>query len=171
MNADGGAVMETIMVRAGRKVQGQYWSRPERIKGVQIRRTGALNLGQLPSNTDRTRPPGALACFDPGGYVGDRTATKPESRYCLRQVTQERDMPRYYFDVQDGERQCRDDLGDEFPDLTAAETEAISTAVELARESLRTARELRTTIRVRDESEKPLVRVHVDAKVTVEPIK
>jgi hypothetical protein len=38
MNADGGAVMETIMVRAGRKVQGQYWSRPERIKGVQIRR-------------------------------------------------------------------------------------------------------------------------------------
>jgi hypothetical protein len=80
-------------------------------------------------------------------------------------------MPRYYFDVQDGERQCRDDLGDEFPDLTAAETEAISTAVELARESLRTARELRTTIRVRDESEKPLVRVHVDAKVTVEPIK
>jgi hypothetical protein len=80
-------------------------------------------------------------------------------------------MTRFYFDIHDGKQRYRDDDGDDLPDLSTAEATALRTALEMAREHLRTAKELKTTVQIRDHSEKPLVRVCVAAKVTVELLK
>ena len=45
-------------------------------------------------------------------------------------------MPRYFFDIDDGERQDRDDVGQDLPDLKAARDAAIEVLPDIARDVL-----------------------------------
>ena len=67
-------------------------------------------------------------------------------------------MPRYYFDVRDGEEFTPDDLGIEFDGIERARDEAARALGEIAREALpgSVAREI--AIEVRDEDKEPLLR-------------
>lgn len=59
-------------------------------------------------------------------------------------------MPRFYFDVLDGDSLTRDDTGLEFPNLDAAEDEAARAIADIARDSLPKCRGSELCVRVRD---------------------
>jgi hypothetical protein len=66
-------------------------------------------------------------------------------------------MPRYYFDLRDGDHFLRDDVGVEFGGLEAARDEAARTLGEMARDVLPGAVRRVLTIAVRDGENEPLL--------------
>jgi len=60
-------------------------------------------------------------------------------------------MPRFYFDVREGDSFTRDTDGLEFDSLNAAEYEAARAAAEIGREDLPKGKAREVTVEVRDE--------------------
>jgi hypothetical protein len=64
-------------------------------------------------------------------------------------------MPRYFFDIRDGNELHRDEEGLDFPDLATAEREAAEAAACILRDSTRQNSSLtKVTIEVRDEHQR-----------------
>lgn len=77
-------------------------------------------------------------------------------------------MPRFYFDLFLGSHSDLDEEGHEIISIRAAETEAVRTAGELARDRLLTAREkIQEDVRVevRNECRRPILSVRVSIQV------
>jgi hypothetical protein len=70
-------------------------------------------------------------------------------------------MPRFYFDVREGERFIPDDEGLEFDSLNAAEHEAASTAAEIGRNLLPKGDAREVTIELRNEHRQRVLTVTV----------
>jgi hypothetical protein len=72
-------------------------------------------------------------------------------------------MPRYYFDLHDGETVSIDAEGSELADMQTARDEATMTLVELAKDRFPVRGEARTlSIRVRDGEDKHLLAISID---------
>jgi hypothetical protein len=67
-------------------------------------------------------------------------------------------MPRFYFDVRDGDKFIRDDDGLEYPDTETARDEAALALAEMAKDVLPGAAIREIAIEVRDEAKEPLLR-------------
>jgi hypothetical protein len=67
-------------------------------------------------------------------------------------------MPRYYFDVRDGDAFAEDDEGLEFDGIEAAQNEATRALGELAKDALPGATRRVIAVEVRDEAKFPLLR-------------
>ena len=65
-------------------------------------------------------------------------------------------MPRYYFDVHDGQGEHRDDVGLEFPNMDAAIVEARRALADMTRESLLIDGATGLSIHIRDGDEGPV---------------
>ncbi|WP_048708283.1 DUF6894 family protein [Microvirga massiliensis] len=74
-------------------------------------------------------------------------------------------MPRYYFDVQEGERFAPDEDGVEFDDLDTAEYEAACTAAEIGRDRLPTGEARDVTVEVRNEHRQRVLTIRVSMEV------
>ena len=70
-------------------------------------------------------------------------------------------MPRFYFDVREGEKFFYDDEGSEFPSLDAAEQEAIETVASMGKDRLPRGDTREVSVEVRDENEKRVLTVGV----------
>jgi hypothetical protein len=70
-------------------------------------------------------------------------------------------VPRFYFDVREGDSFTRDTDGLEFNSLNAAEYEAARTAAEIGREDLPKGRAREVTVEVRDEHGQQVLTVAV----------
>jgi hypothetical protein len=72
-------------------------------------------------------------------------------------------MPRFYFDVSEGQKFIPDDEGFEMESLNAAEHEATQALIQLGRDWLACAREV--GIQVRDEQRRPVLALSLEMKV------
>jgi hypothetical protein len=70
-------------------------------------------------------------------------------------------VPRFYFDVREGDSFTRDTDGLEFNSLNAAEYEAARAAAEIGREDLPTGKAREVTVEVRDEHGQQVLTVAV----------
>jgi hypothetical protein len=77
-------------------------------------------------------------------------------------------MPRYYFDVYDGEKLTPDQTGIELDDTPTAQQEAIRALPTIARDCLPDGTERDFVIEVRDEQKRPILRARLS--LTVETI-
>jgi len=75
-------------------------------------------------------------------------------------------MPRYYFDLREGETFAPDKDGQEFADLDSAEYEAACTAAQIGRERLPASEAREITIEVRDEHGQQMLAVTVSMTIT-----
>ena len=75
-------------------------------------------------------------------------------------------MPRYYFDLREGETFAQDKDGQEFADLDSAEYEAACIAAQIGRERLPASDARKITIEVRDEHGHRVVTVTVSMTIT-----
>jgi hypothetical protein len=66
-------------------------------------------------------------------------------------------MPRYYFDVRDGDRFIRDEDGLDYPNIEAARDAATVALAEMAKDALPRAERHHIAIEVRDEAKQPLL--------------
>jgi len=66
-------------------------------------------------------------------------------------------MPRYHFDMQDGEGLFVDDVGLDLPDMDAAIKEARRALADMVRDSLRETSRGLLSIRIRDGADGPVV--------------
>lgn len=67
-------------------------------------------------------------------------------------------MPRYYFDIRDGESFIQDDDGIDLPDLHKAKEQASRALADMARDAIPRREVYEMAIEVRDEAKKPLLR-------------
>jgi hypothetical protein len=74
-------------------------------------------------------------------------------------------LPRFYFDVREGARVSRDDVGLELESLDAAETEAIRAAAGISHDSLPRNRASEIMVEVRDEQSQQVIIVAVSMTV------
>lgn len=65
-------------------------------------------------------------------------------------------MPRFYFDIRDGERCIADQDGLEFEGLAAAEADAVRTLTEMLKDALPNGRTRELAIAIRDEADRAL---------------
>ena len=70
-------------------------------------------------------------------------------------------MPLFYFDVREGSNFVDDDEGLEFPNLDAAEQEAIHAVVSIGKDRLPRSDTRNVTVEVRDEDKKRVLTVTV----------
>lgn len=66
-------------------------------------------------------------------------------------------MPRYYFDIRDGESFIPDDEGLEFPSLEEARKHAAIALADMARDIMPNGTKHEIAIEVRDEAKEPLL--------------
>lgn len=66
-------------------------------------------------------------------------------------------MPRYYFDVRDGDGSFVDDVGVELPDMHTAVKEARKAIADMVRDALRDADGSEISILVRDGADGPIL--------------
>lgn len=66
-------------------------------------------------------------------------------------------MPRYYFDVHDGEGVFKDDLGMELPDMDTAITEARRALADMVRDALREPDGQGVAVAIRDGDDGPVL--------------
>jgi hypothetical protein len=78
-------------------------------------------------------------------------------------------MPRYYFDIDDGEDSYVDNIGVDLPDMDAAIREARRALADMMRDALREAKSDGISVRIRDGAEGP-VRLEVTL-TTIRPEK
>ena len=74
-------------------------------------------------------------------------------------------MPRFYFDVLDGDSFIRDDTGFQLESLDVAEDEAIRAAAEISRDSLPKRLSPELCVRVRDQHGQTVLSVAVSMTV------
>ncbi|WP_046863289.1 DUF6894 family protein [Microvirga massiliensis] len=74
-------------------------------------------------------------------------------------------MPRFYFDVGEGERFTPDEDGLEFDDLGVAEYEAACTAAEIGRDRLPKGEARDVTMEVRNEHHQRVLTIRVSMEV------
>jgi hypothetical protein len=74
-------------------------------------------------------------------------------------------MPRFHFDVREGDRFFRDDEGLEFESLDAAEREAASAAAEIGRDRLPKGDTREVTVELRNEHRQRVLIVRVFMEV------
>jgi hypothetical protein len=74
-------------------------------------------------------------------------------------------MPRFYFDVREGEDFTSDDKGMEFPNLRAAEHEAVVAAAEIARDRLPKGHARNIAVEVYDKHRQRLTTVTVRMEI------
>ncbi len=74
-------------------------------------------------------------------------------------------MPRFYFETREGGDFTPDDDGTEFPDLSAAEHEAVVAVAEMARDLLPKGLTRDITIEVHDEHRQRLLAITVEMKI------
>lgn len=67
-------------------------------------------------------------------------------------------MPRYFFDIHDGERFTPDDTGLEFPDARAARDKAVSALPDIARDLMPDGQKRVFVVAIRDETGTTLFR-------------
>jgi hypothetical protein len=77
-------------------------------------------------------------------------------------------MPRYYFDIYDGENLIRDEIGVQLDDTDAAQQEAVRALPTIARDCLPDGTQRDFVIEVRDETKRPILRAKLS--LTVEGI-
>jgi hypothetical protein len=66
-------------------------------------------------------------------------------------------VPRFYFDIRDGDQFIRDDEGLDYPNIEAARDAATAALAEMAKEALPGAERYHIAIEVRDEAKEPLL--------------
>jgi hypothetical protein len=74
-------------------------------------------------------------------------------------------MPRFYFDVRDGNDLRPDDDGLEFPTVHAARVEASRALAEMIKEEMPNGSRKRMAIEVRSEDRQPLLKVQMTFEV------
>jgi hypothetical protein len=74
-------------------------------------------------------------------------------------------LPRFYFDVREGARVSRDDIGRDLESLDVAEGEAIRAAADISHESLPRDRASEIMVEVRDEHGQQVLIVAVSMSV------
>ncbi len=74
-------------------------------------------------------------------------------------------MPRFHFDIIEADTVLRDEQGEVFPDHKAAEVEAIKAAAEMVKHEIGRQHAFDRAIEVREESDEPLFRVRMAAKL------
>ncbi len=74
-------------------------------------------------------------------------------------------MPRYFFDINDGDHSTRDDVGIELPDLQLARRKAIGVLPDLARDVLPDGDHHEITSMVRDDAGHVLLRATLSLSV------
>jgi hypothetical protein len=77
-------------------------------------------------------------------------------------------MPRFYFDIIDGDSIVRDENGELWPNRETGEVEAIGTAGEMVRHVFGSLHDFERAIEVRDEADETLVRVRVVVKIEIQ---
>jgi hypothetical protein len=77
-------------------------------------------------------------------------------------------MPRFYFDIIDGDSIVRDENGELCPNRAAAEVEAIGTCGWMVRHVRGNLHDFERAIEVRDETDETLVRVRVVVKLEIQ---
>jgi hypothetical protein len=78
-------------------------------------------------------------------------------------------MPKYYFDVSQGEGSGTDEEGTDLPGPTEAEHEACVTALQIAKDTLADCIQRGVSVRVRDEAGKHLVSATASLKIDKNP--
>ena len=73
-------------------------------------------------------------------------------------------MPRFFFDVSDGESLTRDEIGLELHDLDRVRTEAIKALPDIAREALPDGDERILVVQARDEGGRAIFRATLNFK-------
>ena len=76
-------------------------------------------------------------------------------------------VPRFYFDIRDGEQFIRDDEGLDYPDIEAARDSATVALAEMAKDALPRAELHHIAIEVRDEAKEPLLMAELTFEVRV----
>ena len=74
-------------------------------------------------------------------------------------------MPRFYFDVREGQLFVEDQDGLEFPDIDTAEQEAIQAAASIGKERLPRGDTRDVTVEVRNERRQRVVTVRVELHI------
>jgi len=74
-------------------------------------------------------------------------------------------MPRFYFDTRDGSRFIPDEDGLDFPDLDAAEWEAVEAAAEMGRDRLPRGDARDITVEVRNEPGQRVLTVRIAMEI------
>jgi hypothetical protein len=77
-------------------------------------------------------------------------------------------MPRFYFDVRDGENFTRDNEGLDFDGIRQAQTEAARMLAEMMKEAMPDGSRCDMGVEVRDEAKRPLLKVQLT--FAVEPL-
>jgi hypothetical protein len=67
-------------------------------------------------------------------------------------------MPRFFFDIDDGDRTYRDDEGLDFPNAEAARDNAVSALPDIARDAMPDGERRDFLVTMRDESGTPIFR-------------
>jgi cytosine/adenosine deaminase-related metal-dependent hydrolase len=80
-------------------------------------------------------------------------------------------MPRFYFDIIEGDSILRDEEGQICPDDEATEAEAIRTVSEMVKHGIGRLVDFERTVEVRDESAESLVRVRAVVKLEIRRFK
>jgi hypothetical protein len=80
-------------------------------------------------------------------------------------------MPRFHFDIIEGDSILRDEEGQIFPDHEAAEAEAIRTVSEMVKHGSSRLVDFERTVEMRDESAETLVRVSAVLKFEIRRFK
>lgn len=70
-------------------------------------------------------------------------------------------MPRYYFDMQEGDRVVPDEVGVVFPDIESARDQATRALAEIARDTFPGALRREIAIDVKDDTRAPLLRARL----------
>jgi hypothetical protein len=81
-------------------------------------------------------------------------------------------VPRYFFDINDGERSSRGDVALEFPDAKAARDNAVTTLPDIARDVMPDGSKRDFIVTVRDENGRPVFRASLSLRtewLTAEP--
>jgi hypothetical protein len=74
-------------------------------------------------------------------------------------------MPRYYFDVDDGEKATLDDQGLELQGIEAAQKEAVRTLPQIGKDVLPDGTEKHVVVTVRNEAGQPIIRATLSLTV------
>jgi hypothetical protein len=80
-------------------------------------------------------------------------------------------MPRFHFDIIEGDSILRDEEGQIFPDQEAAEAEAIRTVSEMVKHGSGRLVDFERTVEMRGESAETLVRVSAVLKLEIQRFK
>ena len=74
-------------------------------------------------------------------------------------------VPRFYFDIRDGDQFIRDEYGLDYPNIETARDSATIALAEMAKEALPRAERHHIAVEVRDEAKEPLLMAELTFEV------